>query len=245
MGGRRPVLAVTTPPHAGAGRMPKTLEELCRQYAEEILAQVPAGPFSLVGYCYGGFSALEMALYFQGAGRDVEQVILLEAPAPWLVKPTPGPFDRSAALRRIAGLWGIQVDPATLVDLSEEQAIRQVVASISASDLASADAESTLRAILDSQDGHITMLDAWVPRMPKAPVHLLRAAEPPEEMPWDYGWGAYTALAGIYSVPGDHFAIVRPPHVETTTRILLDLLAHPAGAEPRAGELAPAQARPA
>ncbi|XYH99293.1 amino acid adenylation domain-containing protein [Sorangium sp. So ce1128] len=230
MGGRRPVLGATTPPHAGAGRMPETLEELCRRYAEEVLTQVPAGPFSLVGYCYGGFSALEVALHLEGAGRDVEQVILLEAPAPWLVKPTPGPFDRSAALRRIAGLWGIKVDPAALVGLSEEQAIRRVVASITSSDLASDDAEWTLRAILDSQDGHITMLDRWKPRMPKAPVHLLRASEPPEDMPPDYGWGAYTALAGVHCVPGDHFAIVRPPHVENTTRTLLALLAHPGGA---------------
>ncbi|AUX43561.1 uncharacterized protein SOCE26_050110 [Sorangium cellulosum] len=227
MGGRRPVLGVTTPPHAGAGRMPATLEALCGRYTEEALTQVPAGPFSLVGYCYGGFSALEMALSLEGAGRDVAQVILLEAPAPWLVKPTPGPFDRSAALRRIAGLWGIKVDPAALVGLSEEQAIRRVVASITSSDLASDDAEWTLRAILDSQDGHITMLDRWKPRMPKAPVHLVRASEPPEDMPPDYGWGAYTALAGVHCVPGDHFAIVRPPHVENTTRILLELLAHP------------------
>ncbi|AUX33971.1 uncharacterized protein SOCE836_061390 [Sorangium cellulosum] len=234
MGGRRPVLGVTTPPHARAGAMPRTLEALCRRYGEEILAQVPDGPFSLVGYCYGGFSALEVAIYLQGAGRDVEQVILLEAPAPWLVERSPGPFDRMAALRRIAGLWGIQVDPAKLVGLSEEQAIRQVVTTNAASDLASADAESTLRAIIDSQDGHLTMLDCWTPRMPEAPVHLLRAAEPPEEMPSDYGWGAYTALAGVHTVPGDHFAIVRPPHIENTTRLLTQLLSPAAGARPRA-----------
>ncbi|AUX46361.1 hypothetical protein SOCE26_078670 [Sorangium cellulosum] len=241
VGGSRPVVGLTTPAHAGTGPMPSTMEELCARYTQEILTQVPAGPLALVGFCFGGFPALELSIQLRDAGRDVEQVILLETTAPSVAKLSQQPFDRSIALLRVAGVWGLDVDPATLTRLTEEQAIRHVVVTISDADLARADAESTLRAILDSQEAHHGILNRWSPRIPEVPIHLLRRAESSEGDLPDYGWGAHTALAGIYGLPGDHFGIVRPPHLETTTRVLAELLARPASAEPRPGGPAPAQ----
>jgi thioesterase domain-containing protein len=93
----------------------------------------------------------------------------------------------------------------------------------SASDRAAADAESTLRAILETQEAHLEMLGRWTPPTSEVPVSLLRAAQR-EDAPPDYGWSAHAALAGVYNIPGDHFGVVRPPHIETTARYLTELL---------------------
>jgi len=96
---------------------------------------------------------------------------------------------------------------------------------MSAGDGASAEVEATLRAILESQEAQMKMLDRWVPHMPRAPIHLLRGINPPEGVPWDYGWSAHTVLSSLQQLPGDHFGVVRPPHVEATTRAIAALLA--------------------
>ncbi|AUX43554.1 uncharacterized protein SOCE26_050040 [Sorangium cellulosum] len=239
IGGRRPVVGLTTPAHAGLGGMPRTMAELCAQYAQGIMTQTSGGPLALVGYCFGGLSALELAVQLEDAGADVEQVIMLETEAPGSANPSPGPFDRAAALCRVARVWGLDVDAATLQGLSEEQAIQRVAASISTADLASTDVESTLRAILDSQEAHLGMLDSWTLRMPDVPVHLLRVSALREDAPQDYGWAAHRALASVQGLPGDHFGIVRPAYMETTSRALGELLTHPGGARPRAGAPTP------
>ncbi|HZF48381.1 MAG TPA: amino acid adenylation domain-containing protein [Polyangiaceae bacterium] len=225
IGGGRPVVGLTTPPHTGAGRMPRTLEALCAQYAREIVGRVAAGPLALVGYCYGGYPAIQLAADLEAAGREVQQVIMIESTAPWMPEEGPEePFERRAALLRIARLWGLALDPAALRGLSEEQAIRRVVAALSAADRASTGAESTLRAILDTQEAHRQMLERWTPPVPKARAYLLRASDDSEHLPWDYAWGSHLALAGVYEIPGDHFGIVRADHLETTARAVAGLL---------------------
>ena len=237
MGGRRPVLGLTTPPHADTGIMPDTLEELCTQYLEDVSPRLSSGPLALVGYCFGGYPALEVASRLEDAGHQVEQVIMLEAPAPWTAHSLQEPFDRTAALVRVARRWGLEVDPATLQGLPEQQSIQQVLTSMASGDLASA--ELTLRAILDTQQAHLQMLPRWIPRMPKAPVHLLRISGPAEDelaqdFPSDYGWGVHGALASVRTLAGDHFSIVRAPHLETTARAFAELLGQPAGVKAKA-----------
>ena len=233
MGGKQPVLGLITPPHYGDGAMPSTLQELCARYCRAVLADVPSGPFTLIGYCFGGYSALELAFQLEEAGRHVERVILLETKAPHLDKPATDEFDRVAALLFISRLWGVDTDPGMFVGLSEDHAMRRVLEAMALADLARADAEATLRAILDTQEGHHRMLvEGWAMRVPKAPLHLLRASPTSDHRDAeleDYGWEGHAALKDVHVLPGDHFGIVRPPHLETTTRVLLKLLADRSG----------------
>jgi amino acid adenylation domain-containing protein len=230
LGGERAILGLTTPPHAGMGRVPDTLEELCTLYRRELLGHVAGGPFTLLGYCFGGFGALELARQLEAAGHAVEQVMLLETEAPGVALTQRGAFDRVSALIRIADRWSLGLDPAVLSRLPDEHVIQQILVAMAAGDGVSAEAEATLRAILDSQEAQMKMLDRWAPEMPRAAIHLLRGVNAPEGVPWDYGWSAHTVLTSLVQLPGDHFGVVRPPHVEATTRAIVALLA---GAEPR------------
>lgn len=229
--GERPVYGLTTPPHAGTGEMPRTLSSLCARYAQELQAGLaPAayrGPLVLVGYCFGGVAALELACQLQQAGISVEQVILLEAVAPHLEGHQRESFDRVAALLRVAERWDLRLPTASLRTQSEEQVTAQIMAAASRADspLAKAYTARTLRAIVDTQEACRDMLPDWAPRLPSAPVQLIRAADQIDPaIPWDYGWSALGTLTGVCSVPGDHFGFIRSPHIEQTLEHLRALI---------------------
>lgn len=219
--GGRTVLGMTTPPHARLGRMPGALDELCELYRQEVLARVDTGPFVLLGYSFGGFGAIELAHQLEHTGHTVDRVVLLETESPAVALSQRGSFDRVSALIRIAGRWNLGLDPVALSRLHDDHVIRQILVAMAVGDVASAETETTLRAILESQEAQMRMLDTWIPRIPNAPVHLLRCREAPEGIPWDYGWSEHTTLT---SLPGDHFGVVRPPHLEATIHAITALL---------------------
>jgi thioesterase domain-containing protein/aryl carrier-like protein len=238
--GRQSVVGLTTPPHLGRGpdipAMPTTLPALGRYYAgglmEHAKAQQTLGqPFTIIGYCFGGFAALEIARALEEAGVPITSVILLESDPPQqshLPKDLEGPrFDRIAALLRIAALWGLPVDAARLRTLTEDQVIAHLVSVMPDADIASAYEEATLRAIVDTQQASHGMIDAWQIRGPAAPLHLLRAEEDPDGLPPDYGWSSYAKLASLTTVPGDHHGFIRPPYLAGTATALLQILYPP------------------
>src|SRR5262249_34420683 len=112
--GERTILGLTTPPHAKMGRVPDILEDLCALYRQEVLGHTPSGPFTVLGYCFGGFGAIELARQLEDVGHVVEQVVLLETEAPGVAIAQRGPFDRVSALIRIADRWNLGLDPAAL-----------------------------------------------------------------------------------------------------------------------------------
>lgn len=227
--GASPVWGLTTPPHAGTGQMPRTLADLCAHYQRDLVAALAplanTGPLSLVGYCFGGVAALELACQLQDAGLAVSQVLLLEAVAPQLEGAAPEGFDRVAALLRVAERWDLRVPSAVLRTQSEDVVIARIMAAAADTPLVQAYAERTLRAIVDTQEASRAMIATWPPRVPRAPIHLIRAAEASEpSVPWDYGWGALQPLASVCSVPGDHFSFIRSPHIQTTLAHLRRLI---------------------
>jgi acyl-CoA synthetase (AMP-forming)/AMP-acid ligase II/pimeloyl-ACP methyl ester carboxylesterase len=63
------------PPAAGD---PVTVEALAERYIESMRAQQRAGPYYLLGHCFGGFVAYEMACRLQAEGEKVGLLVLLE-----------------------------------------------------------------------------------------------------------------------------------------------------------------------
>ena len=89
----RPVYAVR--PGAADGR-PHPVEELAEQAGQAITAVQPDGPYTLLGHGLAGLVAHEVAGRLGSAGAVVDQVVLLDTPAP--VTAVPG-------WRRAARRW--------------------------------------------------------------------------------------------------------------------------------------------
>ena len=72
---------------------------------------------------------------------------------------------------------------------------------------------------------------AYQPQQYPGRLVLLRAAEGPREgLERDLGWGALASEVEVLEVPGDHFSLIAPPHVERLAERLRELLERtPAG----------------
>ena len=66
----------------GEAEPPETLEKLAAHYVEEMRRFQPEGPYALIGYCFGGVVAYEMARQLRAAGQQVAPLILLDS---WLL----------------------------------------------------------------------------------------------------------------------------------------------------------------
>ncbi|NNC92433.1 MAG: amino acid adenylation domain-containing protein, partial [Acidimicrobiia bacterium] len=81
----------------------RTIDAMAARYADELMAQPPAGPINLVGYSTGGLIGFEMARILEEAGYDVGLVALLDTFYP--VGPgLPTRLSRDLAMVR-AGKW--------------------------------------------------------------------------------------------------------------------------------------------
>jgi thioesterase domain-containing protein len=55
------------------------MEELADRYNAEILNNDPVGPYSLVGYSFGGILAFEMAKKLKAAGKEIKMLGILDS----------------------------------------------------------------------------------------------------------------------------------------------------------------------
>jgi thioesterase domain-containing protein/acyl carrier protein len=76
----QPVHALRFPAGEKVERVPRTLSALAARYLADLEAVAP-GPIALVGFCFGGVVALEMARQRAAAGRPVTHVALLNVTA--------------------------------------------------------------------------------------------------------------------------------------------------------------------
>ncbi len=66
----------------GEAEPPETLEKLAAHYVAEMRRFQPEGPYALIGYCFAGVVAYEMARQLRAAGQQVAPLILLDS---WLL----------------------------------------------------------------------------------------------------------------------------------------------------------------
>ncbi|HET8672980.1 MAG TPA: alpha/beta fold hydrolase, partial [Thermoleophilaceae bacterium] len=60
----------------------RTVEDMAAHYVSELRQVQPEGPYHLVGYCFGGIVAYEMAQRLRAAGEEVALLGLINAPSP-------------------------------------------------------------------------------------------------------------------------------------------------------------------
>lgn len=80
LGPDQPVYGITPP--AGRPAAGISIESMAAGYAEAIRALEPTGPYYLVGYCFGGTVAFEIARQLHAAGHRVGLLALIEASRP-------------------------------------------------------------------------------------------------------------------------------------------------------------------
>ncbi len=104
LGVEQPLYGLRMPPGGAEALVPRTIEALASRYLADIERVAPHGPHLLVGFCFGGVVALEMARLLAERGQPVALLALINITAydlPRLVSP--------AARARFRHHWGARL----------------------------------------------------------------------------------------------------------------------------------------
>ena len=131
VGPDHPVYAVQARGLAGAEPLPTSLDEMASDYANQIRAVQPAGPYNLLGWSVGGLVAHAVATELQRDGEQVALLAILDArPRAAAVLPCAPPVvDEQRTLVRLVDMFGCDPEcvpngplaAAQVVDLLREE----------------------------------------------------------------------------------------------------------------------------
>ncbi len=216
-----------------AGQGPRTeVEAMASAYVEALLEARAEGPYFLGGWSVGGVIAFEMARQLEARGREVAVLALIDSYTP-------------------AGLGpGEEDDVALLFSFARDLGLRFDAEHLAAEGLVASGPAEQLRAVLehakrlglvpphvgpeqaerlfDTYRANSRAASRYGPRPYAGRVLLLRAAEGRAEA--GEGWGAYAGGGlEVEEVPGDHYAVMREPHVRVLAERLRVALARARG----------------
>lgn len=194
------------------------IEDMAGSYLEALRDVQPAGPYLLGGWSMGGMVAFEMARQLEAEGQHVALLAVLDAhPAP----PDIGPGDQTL-LRSFVQDLGLSPDELTvsvaeLWELGPDDQLACVLELARAGGLVPPDADvSGLRRQLRVFTHNLRAMRDYTPRPYPGPVTLIEASATggarDRAAPWEK-----LAAGGMmrYTVPGDHYTMLRQPNVST------------------------------
>ncbi|MGW0854214.1 hybrid non-ribosomal peptide synthetase/type I polyketide synthase [Streptomyces sp. NPDC002690] len=205
-----------------------TVAELAAHYAEAINTVAPEGPYHLGGWSMGGVVALETArLLNRSAGPRVEKVAvidLMEAPGPTDDENVDDALLLSWFARDLAGLNDRAWTPGAEFFRKpggDAEALRLLHAEALRMDLLPADIGlETLTALYERFARNFRALLRHRPETYDFPVRFFRARDGATEEVAASWQELFTGDCHVVEVPGDHYTVMRQPHL----RLLADEL---------------------
>jgi thioesterase domain-containing protein len=213
------------------------LDEAAGRFVEAIRQVQPSGPYRLAGYCVGSISAFAVAQRLQAQGERIELLAVIDG----------GPTSESAELDEAdeadiaawfawelgrAGDRRLVLDPAELRNAAMRRGLAEVLLEEAvAADVLPPDAGlGQLSRLLATFDAGVRAARSYPLRPFDGPIVAFRAAdEPMAESPvprWErFARGGLS----IHDLPGDHYTLMRPPHVRGLATALTQLLDIPGG----------------
>jgi amino acid adenylation domain-containing protein len=218
LGQDRPVFGMHIPIRYVPGReAPPNLEDIGARYVQQIRVCQDHGPYHLLGLCFGGIVAYEVASQLIAAGEEVATVTVIDAVLPHAVS-----VDEA---RRLLALARLAFDhPSKFLEKMRGR-FGQLYARSPLGRLAQRKSEPVAepQAVNLPVDG--PEADAEAARFGSRPVKLptrlliVRATQD-ERPPWmtvapDHGWNERADTLLVRDVPSDHLGVLAEPHVRT------------------------------
>lgn len=188
------------------------VESMAGRYVEALRARQPSGPYLLGGWSFGGMVAYEMAIQLRRDGEDVTRVFMID---------TAGPDQMSTELASGPGITDLdRLAPAmfraVLLPRADEAALLSAVMPDD-------------RAFLRLFQASLTAMARYQPSPYSGHVVFLRAVERQSgnlSLPEQAWIPLVEGELELVDVPGSHFTMMIPPHVETLARQMRRSLTH-------------------
>jgi thioesterase domain-containing protein len=226
------------------------VEDMARRYIAALRTLQPRGPYFLGGFSFGCLVAYEMAQQLTAAQEQVSLLALVDEPAPLAGhRPSPRMMARFLTTGMVRSLWPHLHDYLYLVNAAHKRqgerlsqrlrvAPRRLETFLARSALANFVPEDS-RELALRQGAVLPMFQLFLRHVretfayePRAYAHRLTLFATDEVrngrglrspmMGWDK-----LAAGGVevHPVPGDHFSLLKPPHVQVFARKLSECLA--------------------
>ena len=204
-----------------------SVEEMAVSYLEAIRAAQPEGPYLLGGWSMGGLVAYEMARRLEAQGEQVSLLALIDTTAP-VAEQRFADLDELSLMvsfGRDMGLsWEqLRVSPDELLRLSPQQQLAYVLEMAMEAKALPPDIEpSQIEQLYQVFKTNVRAMLDYKPQPLRVRLILFKAEETPAEMSQATGGWEDFALEGIevFRVPGNHFTMVRAPHVKALAEAL-------------------------
>ncbi|MFE9681103.1 amino acid adenylation domain-containing protein [Streptomyces sp. NPDC006285] len=213
-----------------SGPLPRSVAEMADAYADALQATVPEGPYHLVGWSVGGGLAHATAVKLRERGARVallalldtqEPPVLAEAPATSLLRAL---FAENLALT--AGHEAVGPSAEELAGLDETAQSDRVVAALVDAGLVPSGSTDLLRRRMDVFLAILSTGAVWRPQAYDGRIDVLLAEDSPEASAG--AWAAWTSGPVVgHRASGDHYGMMRAPHVAELARKLGTLLEGP------------------
>jgi len=230
LGADRPFCALEAPGLHGAEVAETSVEALAARYVEALRGHQPSGPYALGGWSFGGVVAYEMACRLARLGETVALLALIDSRAPGSLPASATPVEGATLVAMLARELGVASGgPDSLTGtgdrgpLETDSSVERVLERAKARGLLPSDIGlAEVRCLLEVLRSNLRALRRYLPASYPGRVTLFRAALGTAPRPdATYGWRSLaTGGVEVHEVPGDHYSIVREPHV----RVLSDLL---------------------
>lgn len=225
----RPFWALEAPGVDGGEEPVASVEALAERYLTALRTLRPRGPYLLGGWSFGGLVAYEMARRLAEEGEEVPALALLDSWPPGSSGPFEAVGDECAALGLMARALGdmtgtdltVVVEELRVLPGREERLAHLVAAGRRAGALPPGVGPARIAPLVRVAEAHLAARRGYDPKPYPGRAVLFRAAahlDPARGVPPDeaaLGWHhRVPGGVAVEVVPGDHYSILAPPHVE-------------------------------
>ncbi len=201
--------------------------DMAQRYLQAIRRTQPSGPYRLGGWSMGGTVAFEISRRLYRLGERLDALVLIDTSVP-SPRPTDdsGPWFGSFA-RNLGLAENGTLDLESWPDLGLEDGLRHILIEGRRTNALPSDIDlRRLRALYRLFENNLRAVRSYVPSVYPGKVTLLRASQRPSNGDPTLGWSAFAAGGvAVHTVPGDHYSMLREPHVQVLAEGLAACLA--------------------
>lgn len=207
----QPIYAIQSKTLDGKTPLINTIEEMAKEYLQDVTAVQSQGPYQLAGASFGGLVAFEMARLLSDSGKEVKFLGLMDSPHPGFV------VSRKYFANVIKNMLEFEnkqkIDLAYLCNFSKKELINYFIQHCN-SKLQGLKIQSEL--FLKILDINVKAIRHYLPKPYLGRVVFFKALETSPYMPENllYNWKPFTTKdMDVIHVNGNHFTMFSNPNV--------------------------------
>lgn len=220
LGPEQPFYGLQSPGLNGEQKPLTRIEEMATHYIEALQTIQPQGPYYLGGWSLGGFVAFEMAQQLLKLGHEIALLALIDSAKTNRTQEIDNTMLVASLAKDLGGSFGkpLSISADELQRLGPEEQLNLLLERAKIEGILPPEVQPPqMHQMLSVFKTNLQAMYRYVPQYYPDQITLFCACEPVAEKTQDstQGWGE---LAGrgveINQIPGDHYTMVREPHVQ-------------------------------